>query len=69
MVDIYSSVNFFRNFGANVLLEKILSKLENVYFRTIILANRGPAQGFYHIEVIKYVKNYVRLNFYAVWRG
>ena len=35
--------------------KKIHSKIENVYFRTIILANRGPAQGFYHIEVIKYV--------------
>ena len=68
MVDIYSSVIFFRNFGANVLLEKIHSKIENVYFQTIILANRGPAQCFYHIEVNKYVKIYVQLNFYAIWR-
>ena len=36
--------------------EKIHSKLDNAYFRIIILANRSPAQGFYHIEVIKYVK-------------
>ena len=28
--------------------KKIHSKIENVYFRTIILANRGPAQSFYH---------------------
>ena len=52
--------------------EKIHSKLENVYIRTIILANRGPAQGFYHIEVIKYVKNYVIYNipkFGAILRG
>ena len=68
MVDIYTPVNFFRDLEANVLLEKIHSKIENVYFRTIIPANRGPAQYFYHIEIIKYVKNYVQLNFYAIWR-
>ena len=69
MVDIYTSVNFFRDFIANALLEKNTVKKENFYFRTIILANRGPAKGFYHIEVIEYVKNYVQLNFFAIWRG
>ena len=59
MVDTYTSVNFFRNFRANVLLGKKQLKLENVYFRTIILANRGSSQDFYHIEVISYVKNYL----------
>ena len=68
MVDIYTSVNFFGEFGANVLLEKNTLKIENVYFQTIILANRGLAQCFYHIEVIKYVKNYIQLNFYEILR-
>ena len=49
MVDIYTFVIFFRNFGANVLLEKNTLK--------------SPAQGFYRRKVIKYVKNYVQLNF------
>ena len=32
MVDIYSSVNFFRNFGANVLLEKNTLKTRKCLF-------------------------------------
>ena len=68
MVEIYTSVNFFRNFGANVLLGKNALKLENVYIRTIILANRSSSQDFYHVEVILYVKNYPYLKFCAILR-
>ena len=38
--------------------EEIQSELGNVYFRTIISANRGSFQGLSHIKVIKYVKNW-----------
>ena len=54
---------FDRDAGASLIL-----KIE-IAFLIKVLANRGPAQGFYHIEVIKYVKNYVQLNFYAIWKG
>ena len=56
VVDIYTFVDFFSNFGANVLWEKNTLKTRKRLHRTIILANRGPAQDFYHIKVIKCVK-------------
>ena len=66
MVDIYTSVNFFRNFEANVLLGKNTLKTRKRLLSDNHTGEQGPAQGFYHIEVIKYVKNYVQLNFDAI---
>ena len=65
MVEIYTSVNFFRNFGANVLLGK--NTLKNR--KRLLSDDHTGEQGFYHIKVIKYVKNYLQLNFDAIWGG
>ena len=69
MVDIYTSVNFFRNFGANMLLGKNTLKTRKLLLSDDHTRKQGLVPRFYHIEVIKYVKNYVQLNFYAIWRG
>ena len=69
MVDIYTSVNFFKHFEANVLLGKNTLKTRKHLLSDNHTGEQGPGPRFYHIEVIKYVKNYVQLKFYAIWRG
>ena len=60
MVDIYSSVNFFRNCGANVeMLEKNTLKTRKRLLSDDHTGKQGLVPNFHHVEVILYVKNYL----------
>ena len=48
---------FFRDFGANVLLEKNTLKNRKRLHSDDHTGKQEHAQGFYHIEVIEYVKH------------
>ena len=66
MVGIFTFVDSFRKFGANVLFGKITLKTRKRLLSDDYTGEQGSSQGFYHIEVIKYAKNYLHLNFHAI---